>query len=130
MFFKKESEDLINGGELISTPHVTLTKETKDEYTYPQDGWYWFDKFDEALQFFATQNSELSITPLQAKLQLLEEGLLDAVEVMVKTNKKVELYWTNAQKFYRNDEILLGMATALGLSDAQLDDLFMKAGQL
>ena len=55
MFFKKESEDLINVGELISTPSVTLTKETKDEYTYPQDGWYWFDTEDEAYSFFGLE---------------------------------------------------------------------------
>lgn len=71
-----------------------------------------------------------SITPLQAKLQLLDEELLDEVEVMVKVDRKIELYWTNAQNFYRNDEILLGMATALGLSDAQLDDLFLQASKL
>lgn len=71
-----------------------------------------------------------SITPLQAKLQLLDEELLDEVEVMVKLDRKIELYWANAQNFYRNDEILLGMATALGLSDAQLDDLFIKASKL
>lgn len=70
-----------------------------------------------------------SITPLQAKLQLLDEELLDEVEVMVKVDRKIELYWTNAQNFYRNDEILLGMATALGLSDAQLDDLFFQASK-
>ena len=71
-----------------------------------------------------------SITPLQAKLQLLEIGLLDEVEEMIKQDRKVEIYWTNTQNFYRNDEILLGMATALGLSDAQLDDLFLQASKL
>ena len=70
-----------------------------------------------------------SITPLQAKLQLLDEELLDEVEVMVKVDRKIELYWTNAQNFYRNDEILLGMATALGLNAAQLDNLFIKASK-
>lgn len=71
-----------------------------------------------------------SITPLQAKLQLLDEKLLDEVEVMVKLDRKIELYWANAQNFYRNDEILLGMAIALGLNAAQLDDLFIKASKL
>lgn len=55
MFFKKESEDLINVGEPISTPSITLTKETKDEYTYPQDGWYWFDTIEEANKFFGVK---------------------------------------------------------------------------
>ena len=71
-----------------------------------------------------------SITPLQAKLQLLEIKLLDEVEEMVKKDKKVEIYWTNAQNFFRTDEILLGMATALGLSEEQLDNLFIEASKL
>lgn len=71
----------------------------------------------------------IKITRLQAKLQLLEIGLLDEVEEIVKQDRKVELYWSDATNFYRTDEILLGMATALGLSDAQLDDLFLQASK-
>ncbi len=71
-----------------------------------------------------------SITPLQAKLQLLEIGLLDEVEELVKQDRRVEIYWTNAQKFNKDDEILKNMATALGLSSEQLDDLFLQASKL
>lgn len=71
-----------------------------------------------------------SVTKLQAKLQLLEIGLLDDVETLIEQDRKAKLYWTDSQNFLRTDEILLGMATALGLSDAQLDDLFLKASKL
>lgn len=70
------------------------------------------------------------ITPLQAKLQLLEIGLLDEVEELVKQDRRVEIYWTNAQKFNKDDEILKTMATDLGLSSEQLDDLFLQASKL
>ena len=75
-------------------------------------------------------NVSLSITPLQAKLQLLEIELLDEVEELVKQDRRVEIYWTNAQKFNKDDEILKTMATALGLSSEQLDDLFLQASKL
>lgn len=71
-----------------------------------------------------------SVTKLQAKLQLLEIGLLDEVEVLVEQDIKVKLYWKDASNFYRSDEILLGMAIALGLNDEQLDDLFLQASKL
>ena len=29
-----------------------LTKENKDSYTYPVDGWYWFESEQEARVFF------------------------------------------------------------------------------
>lgn len=72
----------------------------------------------------------IKITRLQAKLQLLEIGLLDEVEEMVKQDRRVELYWTDATNFYRTDEILLGMATTIGLNDEQLNDLFLQASKL
>ena len=71
-----------------------------------------------------------SVTKLQAKLQLLEIGLLDEVEALIEQDRKAKLYWTDSQNFLRTDEILFGMATALGLSDAQLDDLFLQASKL
>lgn len=71
-----------------------------------------------------------SVTKLQAKLQLLEIGLLDEVETLIEQDRKAKLYWTDSQNFLRTDEILIGMAAALGLSDAQLDDLFVKASKL
>lgn len=70
------------------------------------------------------------ITRLQAKLQLLEIGLLDEVEEMVKQDRKVELYWTDAQSIERNHPILNQMVIALGLTSEQLDNLFIEASKL
>ncbi len=70
------------------------------------------------------------ISRLQAKLQLLEIGLLDEVEDLVAQDRKVQLYWNEADNFYRTDSILLIMATALKLTDEQLDDLFIEASKL
>ena len=70
------------------------------------------------------------ISRLQAKLQLLEIGLLDEVEDLVAQDRKVQLYWKEADNFYRTDSILLGMATTIGLTDEQLDELFIEASKL
>ena len=70
------------------------------------------------------------ISRLQAKLQLLELGLLDEVEDLVAQDRKVQLYWNEADNFYRTDSILLIMATALKLTDEQLDNLFIEASKL
>ena len=70
------------------------------------------------------------ITPLQSKLQLLEIGLLDDVEAIVSADRKVQLYWEYASVIERDNEILLMMATSLGMTEEQLDDLFIKANKL
>ena len=71
-----------------------------------------------------------TITPLQAKLKLLDMGLLDEVEAMVATDRKIQLYWSEALEIKRDHATLLAMATALGLSDAQLDEMFIEASKL
>lgn len=52
MFVKNDNGSLIVGDNFVYAPTFTLTKETKDEFTYPIDGWYWFDNIDEAYTFF------------------------------------------------------------------------------
>ena len=130
MFFKKESEALINGGELISTPHVTLTKETKDEYTYPQDGWYWFDTLDEALQFFAWLKSSDSITMRQARLYLLSSGLLSKVDSIVSQNEAWKIEWEYATDVVKDSPLVVTLASQLGLSAESIDALFSEASKL
>ena len=70
------------------------------------------------------------ITPLQSKLQLLEIGLLDEVEAIVSADRKVQLYWEYASVIERDNEILLMMATQLGLTEDMLDDMFINASKL
>ena len=71
-----------------------------------------------------------SITPLQSKLQLLEVGLLDDVDVMIATDRKVQLYWEYASVIERDNDVLLLMAGQLGLTEDQLDELFINASKL
>lgn len=129
MFYKKIENEILNG-ENISTPLVTLKVEDKDSYEYPQDGWYWFDTFDEALGYFASANVGTILTPRQARWVLLDEGLLDAVEDIVKLNRKYEIYWEYATEIRREDTILLQLATALGITDEKLDEMFIKGAKL
>lgn len=70
------------------------------------------------------------ITRLQAKLQLSEIGKFSQAEVFVQKDEKAKIYWSDADYFYRNDEILLYMAEILEINDEQLDDLFLKASKL
>ena len=70
------------------------------------------------------------ITPLQAKLQLNAMGLLDEVEAMVAADRSVQLYWEYALEIQREHQILIAMATQLGLTSDELDDMFDEASKL
>ena len=70
------------------------------------------------------------ITPLQAKLQLHAMGLLDEVETMVLTDKTMQLYWEYVLEVQRDHPTLVAMVTQLGLTDEQIDDMFLEASKL
>lgn len=52
MSFYKLDGELLEGPNFVYGPTFTLLKEQKDTYTYPVDGWYWFDTKEEAYAFF------------------------------------------------------------------------------
>ena len=71
-----------------------------------------------------------SITPLQAKLQLLKLGLLDEVEALVTGDRAAQLYWEYASVVERDNAVLLLMANSIGLTSEQVDEMFMEASKL
>lgn len=75
------------------------------------------------------------VTRRQARRALALAGLLDAVEAAVAAipdpmqRTIAQIDWADATEFKRDDETLNMLAGALGLSETQLDDLFILAGE-
>lgn len=68
------------------------------------------------------------ITIRQAKLALLQAGLLDDVDAAVaQADRATQIEWEYATEVRRDWPTLLTLQTALGLSDQQVDDLFISA---
>ena len=130
-FFKKEENGILNGENYVYSPVVTLKVEYKDTYTYPQDGWYWFDTFDEALVFFANQtNGSDSITMRQARLYLLGAGLLSQVDTIVSTNEAWKIEWEYATDVVKDSPLVVALSSQLGLTTADIDLMFTEASKL
>lgn len=75
----------------------------------------------------------LEVTRYQALAALHIAGKLEAVEAMMAdpaTDTLTVLAWKNAQEFKRTSPMVLNMAQALGLSEQQVDDLFIAASQI
>ena len=53
--FYKLDGILLYGPNFVLNANYELRKETKDQYTYPIDGWYWFDSEEEAYVFFGVE---------------------------------------------------------------------------
>ncbi|WP_416860561.1 hypothetical protein [Helicobacter ganmani] len=72
-----------------------------------------------------------SISVRQAKLALLEAGLLERIEEAVQNmDKETQIAWEYATEFTRNNPLILGFAQVLKLSKKQIDNLFIKAKTL
>ena len=74
-----------------------------------------------------------SVSRFQARMALRGAGLFDAVEAMM-ANPATPIAaveaWQAAQEFRRQSPTILAMAQALNLTEQQLDDLFIAAGQI
>ena len=72
-----------------------------------------------------------TLTIRQAKLVLLAAGLLDDVDAAVaQANRATQIEWEYATSVERTWPTLVVMATALGMTDEQLDNLFIQGSQL
>ena len=77
-----------------------------------------------------------SVSRKQARKALLLAGLFEAVQPAIDAiedplqRQLVQIDWDDAQTYERDDPTLLSLAAALGMSDEQLDALFVTAAGL
>lgn len=71
------------------------------------------------------------VTIRQAKLALLAAGLLDDVDAAVaQADRATQIEWEYATEIRRDWPTLVTLQSALGLTDAQVDGLFVQAAAL
>ena len=100
--------------------HIGLIELTKEE-------------FDAQLELNNADTEEIEITSisrLQAKLYLLKNSYYEQVMALVEQDTRLKIYWNDAVNFNKDDEILKGVQTAIGLTDEQLDIMFLEASKL
>ena len=77
-----------------------------------------------------------SITKRQAKQQLLLDGKLNQVQEVIDSisdeteRMMAQLYWDDSTEFERIHPTLVWLGTALGLTEAELDMMFINASKL
>lgn len=71
------------------------------------------------------------VTALQARLALIQVGLLSQVEAAVaQASDEIKVYWEYSTIVRRDSSFIAAMAPALGLNEAALDNLFVLAETL
>jgi hypothetical protein len=68
------------------------------------------------------------VTKFQAKAALLKYDLLDIVESTIKSSDPLtKLAWGESLTFKRNSDFLISVAAKIGITEKQIDDLFIYA---
>lgn len=71
------------------------------------------------------------VSPRQARLALLAIGKLDAANAAIeKSGDATKIAWEFSSYVLRNDPDVIALASAVGLDDSALDQLFIKAAKL
>lgn len=86
-------------------------------------------------ELLATPLIPQSVTMRQARLALLAAGLLPSVSAAIASMQEPErsaaqITWEFAATVDRESGLVPSLATALGLTEAQIDDLFISAAKL
>ena len=71
-----------------------------------------------------------SISPVQLRLTLLSAGLLDELEAMVAADRAMAIWLEYALEIKRDNEFVISFGTALGLTERQIDEMFIAAKEL
>ena len=75
----------------------------------------------------ASTPSEISMR--QCRLQLLEEGLLDDVELLLSSDKSKNIEWEYTTSVKRDNAVISYISSQLNLSADVVDDMFIKANK-
>ena len=90
-------------------------------------------KAEQEAKYLADKTKALvpkTITPRQARLVLLGATLLDEVEAMVATDRAMSIWFEYSLDVDRDNVHVVTAGTALGLTELQLDEMFIAASKL
>lgn len=123
-----------NTGEIIHTetvaPWMGTTTVPPPEYDRATQGCFWRGSAWEVVDPVHEVPVQQEVTRFQARAALYNAGLLDSVEnyiALSDTPMLVKLAWADAQSFVRTSDMIVSVAAGLGLTDAQVDALFVSA---
>lgn len=98
-----------------------------------ENGQWIFPQINQDSQLESIPSVPKRITRRQARLALLEAGLLDVVEQIMadpETPRAARITYEDAAEWHRDDPLIVTFAKQLDLSDEQIDALFVRASTL
>ncbi len=107
----------------INFPHIVIDREISE----PVESWYIENseiKIDQQkLIEFKRQNMP-QLSPIEFDIKLVDAGLYDQVQSLIKADIKLKIAYTRATFFSRTAPFIDQARIALGLTDKQVDEMW------
>ena len=122
---------LVNGS--MSVPKVDGNRHYEEVKQFIADGGVVEPEFTDAELAQQIEDAKPKVVTMrQARLALLQSGLLSTIETAITngTDEAMKIEWEYATEVRRDWDSLIALTTELGLTSLQLDDLFILADTL
>lgn len=94
----------------------------------PQESWYIEDgqiKIDQQKLVEFNRKNMSNLTPIEFDIKLVDAGLYDQVQGLIQSDVKLKIAYTRATFFSRTDPFIDQARIALGLTDEQVDAIWV-----
>lgn len=108
----------------VNFPHVVIDREISE----PIESWYIEDgqiKIDQQKLIEFNRKNMPTLKPIDFDIKLNNAGLYDAVQELIKGNFELRIAYNRATYFSRTDPFIDQARIALGLTDEQVDEMWM-----
>ena len=108
----------------VDFPHVVIDREILE----PIESWHIEDgviKIDQQKMIEFNRKNMPTLTPIEFDIKLNNVGLYDAVQDLIKDSFELRIAYNRAAFFSRTDLFIDQARIALGLSDEQVDEIWM-----
>lgn len=108
----------------VEFDHIVL----KNPPNEPQESWYIEDgeiKIDQQKLIEFNRQNMPQLTPIEFDIKLVGAGLYDQVQTLIQSDVKLRIAYTRATFFSRLDPFIIQASEALGLTDEQVDAIWV-----
>ena len=104
---------------LITSDHIAMTTEEIDQHINPE-------KYLSDIEKAQLNRERMpTLTPIEFDIKLVDAGLYDQVQSLIKADIKLRIAYTRATFFSRTDLFIDQARIALGLTDEQVDAMWV-----
>ena len=108
----------------VDFPHVVIDREILE----PIETWYIEDgeiKIDQQKLIEFNRQNMPQLTPIEFDIKLVDVRLYDQVQELIQSDIKLKIAYARATFFSRTDPFIDQACVALGLTDEQVDEIWM-----